>query len=39
MDGFRAAEEGFTGQDLIDIAVKPGEWSMGLNAFGEILLP
>ena len=34
---FRAAEEGFTGQDLIDIAIKPGEWSMGLNAFGEIL--
>jgi len=34
---YRAAEESFTGQDLINTAIKPGEWSMGLNAFGEIL--
>ena len=36
-DRYRAAEESFTGQDLINTAIKPGEWSMGLNAFGEIL--
>ena len=34
---YRAAEEGLTGEDLINTAIKPGEWGMNLLAFGEIL--
>ena len=34
---WRAAEEGLTGEDLINTAIKPGEWGMNLSAFGEIL--
>ncbi len=34
---FRAAEEGLTGDNLFDIALSPGGWSMNLLGFGEIL--
>tara|TARA_B110000438_G_scaffold302790_2_gene361654 strand:- start:6300 stop:8000 length:1701 start_codon:yes stop_codon:yes gene_type:complete len=34
---YRAAEEGFVGQDLLDTASEPGGWNMNLLAFGEIL--
>ena len=34
---YRAAEEGLTGQDLINTASNPGGWNMNLLAFGEIL--
>ena len=34
---YRAAEEGLTGENLINTAIKPGEWGMNLLAFGEIL--
>jgi len=34
---YRAAEEGLTGENLLSTSLKPGEWSMNLLGFGEIL--